>query len=59
MTPRFPAPDPFESPVGEPALAIPAPTAVFLSGPPTPELDRMSDAILAVRPGVVFICSNR
>jgi hypothetical protein len=58
MEPRIPPPDPFE-PSGIPPDAgppVPAPATVFLKGPPTPELDRLSDAILAARPGLLLVC---
>ena len=58
MPPPMPAPDPFEPSWAppDPELPIASPMAVFMMGPPTPEIDRLSDAILAARPGVVFIC---
>jgi hypothetical protein len=52
-----PAPDPFE-PSGLPpdaGLELPAPTVVFLKGSPTPEVEVLSNAILAARPGVLFV----
>ena len=38
-------------------LSFAGPTAVFLSGPPTPAADRLADAILAARPGVLFVAA--
>jgi hypothetical protein len=37
---------------------MPAPTAVFLSGPPSPEADRLADAILALRPGALIVVAG-
>jgi hypothetical protein len=34
------------------------PTAVFLNGPPTPEADRLSDAVLALRPGALIVVAG-
>jgi hypothetical protein len=53
---RLPPPDPSEPSGAAPDLAVPAPTTVFLKGRPTPELDRIADAILAVRPGLLVVC---
>lgn len=52
----LPPPDPFE-PGGAPReFAVPAPTTVFLKGRPTPDLDRVADAIIAARPGLLVVC---
>jgi hypothetical protein len=54
---RLPPPDPFEA-IGAPPdgdVPMPAPTAVFLAGTPTREVDRLSDAILAARPGALVV----
>jgi hypothetical protein len=56
MPGRLPPPDPFEPGGAPPGFAVPAPTTVFLSGRPTPELDRVADAILAARPGLLLVC---
>ena len=54
---KLPPPDPYESfgtpPEGE--LPMPGPAAVFLTGPPSPEADRLSDALLAWRPGTLLV----
>ena len=56
MRPRLPPPDPHEPCGGLPeGVRLPAPAAVFLAGPPSPEADRLSDAILSFRPGLLFI----
>src|SRR4051794_41075100 len=49
---KLPPRDPYEpQDPGPPAGAsLPAPTAIFLCGPPSPEADRLADAILAFRP---------
>jgi hypothetical protein len=57
MSPQLPPPDPHES-LGDGPLEgvrIPGPAAIFLAGPPSPEADRLSDAILDFRPGALFI----
>jgi hypothetical protein len=58
MSPQLPPPDPFE-PSGTPpdrALPIPPPATVFLKGPPSRAQDRLCDAILAFRPGLLMVC---
>jgi hypothetical protein len=35
-----------------------SPAAVFLNGPPSPAADRLSDAILAVRPGALIVVAG-
>jgi hypothetical protein len=54
---HLPPPDPYESlgpaPRGEERL--PAPIVVFAGGPPSPEVERTSDAILAARPGALIV----
>jgi hypothetical protein len=53
---RLPSPDPFE-PGGTPSeLQIAAPTTMFLKGRPSPQLDRVADAIQAARPGLLVVC---
>jgi len=39
-------------------MSLPAPTTVFLTGSPTVEHHRITDAILALRPGVLFVCAG-
>jgi len=57
MANRLPPPDPHESyglPAGE-DYPVGAPTAIFVHGPLSPEADRLSDAILDFRPGVLIV----
>jgi hypothetical protein len=56
MSNRLPPPDPHES-YGVPPddQPVPAPTAVYALGPPNAETDRLSDAILDLRPGVLVV----
>jgi hypothetical protein len=60
MTPKLPPPDPYESlgmaPSGERPMSAPA--AVFVKGPPSPEVDRISDAILNLRPGALIVLTD-
>jgi hypothetical protein len=54
---RLPPPDPHES-YGEPTgdgEPVFAPTAVFVKGSPSPEADRLSDALLDFRPGLLIV----
>jgi len=57
MHPRLPPPDPHEPLRGDApeGVPVPAPTAIFLAGPPSPGADRLSDLILAYRPGALFV----
>jgi hypothetical protein len=55
MRGALPPPDPFE-PGSAPGFAVPAPTTVFLKGRPTADFDRVADAILAARPGLLVVC---
>jgi len=56
MRGRLPPPDAFE-PSGTPhSLQIPAPTTVFLHGDPSRASDRVADAIVAFRPGLLIVC---
>jgi hypothetical protein len=54
---KLPPPDPYEyfgtPPDGD--VPIPGPTAVFLDGSPSPTGDRLSDALLAWRPGALIV----
>jgi hypothetical protein len=57
MSRALPPPDPNES-LGElPAVTSPlsAPVAVFAAGRPSAEVDRLSDAILDLRPGALIV----
>jgi hypothetical protein len=52
----LPPPDPFESlhsPTG--GARLPAPVAVFVAGTPSPEVERLSEAILEARPGALIV----
>jgi hypothetical protein len=57
VEPQLPPPDPHESlgltPVVE--VSLDEPTVLFAAGPPSPDADRIADAILDVRPGVLFV----
>jgi hypothetical protein len=57
MGPQLPPPDPHEWFAGGPAggMQLAGPAAIFMAGPPSPAADRLSDAILAYRPGALFI----
>ncbi len=35
-----------------------APTAVFVAGPPSPQADRASDALLDLRPGLLIVVDS-
>ena len=37
---------------------MPAPAAMFLKGPPSPEVDRLSEAILDLRPGALIVLAQ-
>jgi hypothetical protein len=57
MKPELPPPDPYEfSPAsatgGEPMAA---PTVVFARGDVSPEVDRVADAMLDLRPGLLIV----
>jgi hypothetical protein len=57
MSNRLPPPDPHES-YGLPSdedQRVFAPTAVFVQGKPSPETDRISDALLDFRPGLLIV----
>src|SRR3954471_950584 len=60
MPPKLPPPDPYESlelaPTG--GQRVPAPTAVFVMGPASPESDRAADGILDLRPGVLIVVAR-
>ena len=60
MPPKLPPPDPNESlhtGFGE-GRCMPGPAAVFVKGPPSPEVDRLADAILALRPGALIVLAD-
>ncbi|HEY3190223.1 MAG TPA: hypothetical protein VGJ70_22215 [Solirubrobacteraceae bacterium] len=60
MSPKLPPPDPYESielaPTG--GHRVPAPTAVFVMGPASPETDRAADQFLDLRPGVLIVVAR-
>ena len=57
MAPELPPPDPFESFELAPTHGQPvvAPTAIFAMGPVTPEVDRIADRMLDLRPGLLIV----
>ena len=60
MHPQLPPPDPHES-LGAGAshdMRLPAPAVIFMTGPPSAEADRLSDAILEYRPGALFVAAQ-
>jgi hypothetical protein len=53
---ELPPPDPLESPFGEPGpIEVTAPTTVFARGTPTAAAQRLADAIVAARPGILIV----
>jgi hypothetical protein len=58
MNPELPPPDPHESLGHAPdgAAIVPEPTVVYMRGRPAPEQDRVTDAILELRPGLLIVC---
>jgi hypothetical protein len=57
MHPQLPPPDPHESLGLTPdvEVGLGQPTVVFAAGPPSPEVDRVADAILGCRPGMLVV----
>jgi hypothetical protein len=57
MAPELPPRDPHESPFAEPTGDAPftTPTTVFSRGTPGPDDQRTADALLAARPGLLFV----
>jgi hypothetical protein len=57
---KLPPPDPHETfelaPTG--GRRVVAPTAVFVRGPASPEVDRAADVFLDLRPGVLFVVAE-
>jgi hypothetical protein len=53
----LPPPDPHESPFDEPPgdVELSGPTAVFPCGTPSRETERLADAIVKARPGILFV----
>jgi hypothetical protein len=58
MPAELPPPDPSEQ-LGTPGLSLAAPTVYFTGGPPSPQDERLADAVLAVRPGALIVISPR
>jgi hypothetical protein len=60
MSAKLPPPDPNESLGMQPDsdTVMPAPTAVFAMGRPSPQADRVSDAILDLRPGLLIVLDS-
>jgi hypothetical protein len=60
VNPQLPPQDPHESlgltPEGE--LDMSGPTAVFVGGPPSQDTERVADAFLDVRPGVLVVLAR-
>jgi hypothetical protein len=54
---KLPPPDPYESYRSPPDEDVPllAPAVVHLSGTPSPEAGRLSNAVLAWRPGALIV----
>jgi len=54
---RLPPPDPHESygPAPEGGEPVFAPTAVYVRGTPSPQADRLTDALLDLRPGLLIV----
>jgi hypothetical protein len=57
MNAKLPPPDPYESLGMQPRTdtVIAAPTAVFPEGRPSAQTDRVSDALLDMRPGLRLV----
>jgi hypothetical protein len=54
MAPRLPPPDPCE-PSPPDGFPVSAPSAVFMHGRPAPAAQGLAEAILAFRPGLLFV----
>jgi hypothetical protein len=52
----LPPPDPYEPAGPPPEFAVPAPTTMFLNGHPSRNDDRIADAIITARPGLLIVC---
>jgi hypothetical protein len=56
MSESLPPPDPRESPFGEPEREeLTAPTTVFACGAPSPTAQRLAEAIVIARPGILIV----
>jgi hypothetical protein len=60
MNAKLPPPDPNESLGMQPGdeTQLVAPTAVFVMGPPSTHADRVSDAVLDMRPGLLIVVDS-
>ena len=60
MTPSLPPRDPHESDRLGPSrdMDLVGPVAVFVGGEPSPADDRISDALLDLRPGLLVVCAR-
>jgi hypothetical protein len=60
VKPSLPPPDPNETPWSSPAgdFEVPAPTAIFAHGTASPEADRLADALLDLRPGLLLVVAQ-
>lgn len=55
----LPPPDPRESPFETASgLEVTAPTTVFARGTPSPAAQRLADAIVAARPGILIVLTR-
>jgi hypothetical protein len=56
---KLPPPDPYESPGDMPeGLELTAPAVIYLAGAPSPETERLADAIVAARPCALIVVSR-
>jgi hypothetical protein len=57
VKPDLPPPDPNETPWSSATgdLTVPAPTAIFARGAAGPAADRVADALLELRPGLLLV----
>jgi hypothetical protein len=53
LPPRDPHESPFDEPLGD--VNVPGPTAVFACGTPSAEIERLAEAIVRLRPGLLFV----
>jgi hypothetical protein len=59
MSPKLPPPDPHESMPDPVTRTLPAATAVFPLGSPSPSDDRVADRILDLRPGLLIVLAQQ
>jgi hypothetical protein len=57
VKPELPPPDPNETPWSPASgdVAVPGPTAIFAHGTTGPQADRVADALLELRPGLLLV----